>query len=68
MRAVVQWLACWTANREFKFPPGQKFGSRFLLHVRPLSSSANNNNLRVSDIRLSNRTLIYNVCPKSALT
>ena len=28
----------------------------------------NNNNLRVSNIRVSNRTLIYNVCPKSALT
>src|SRR6218665_1055311 len=27
-----------------------------------------NNNLRVSNIRVSNRTLIYNVCPKSALT
>ena len=28
----------------------------------------NNNNFRVSNIRVSNRTLIYNVCPKSALT
>jgi len=28
----------------------------------------NNNNIRVSNIRVSNRTLIYNVCPKSALT
>ena len=27
-----------------------------------------NMNLRVSNIRVSNRTLIYNVCPKSALT
>ena len=27
----------------------------------------NNNNLRVSNIMVSNRTLIYNVCPKSAL-
>ena len=27
-----------------------------------------NNNLRVSNIRVSNRTLIYNVWPKSALT
>jgi len=27
-----------------------------------------NNNLRVSNIRVSNRNLIYNVCPKSALT
>ena len=27
-----------------------------------------NNNLRASNIRVSNRTLIYNVCPKSALT
>ena len=27
-----------------------------------------NNNLPVSNIRVSNRTLIYNVCPKSALT
>ena len=27
-----------------------------------------NNNLRVSNIRVSSRTLIYNVCPKSALT
>ena len=27
-----------------------------------------NNNLRVSNIRVSNRTLIYNVCFKSALT
>jgi len=27
----------------------------------------NNNNLRVSNIRVSNRTLIYNVCPKSGL-
>jgi len=26
------------------------------------------NNLRVSNIMVSNRTLIYNVCPKSALT
>src|SRR6218665_1471807 len=28
----------------------------------------NNYNLHVSDIRVSNRTLIYNVCPKSTLT
>jgi len=28
----------------------------------------NNNNLRFSKIRVSNRTLICNVCPKSALT
>jgi len=28
----------------------------------------NNNNLRVSNIMVSHRTLIYSVCPKSALT
>src|SRR6218665_882435 len=28
----------------------------------------NNNNFRVSNIRVSNRTLIYNVCPEAALT
>ena len=33
-----------------------------------LSLSNNNNKLRVSNIRVSNRTLIYNVYPKSALT
>src|SRR6218665_643681 len=27
-----------------------------------------NNNFRVSNIRVSNRTLIYNVCPEAALT
>jgi len=32
------------------------------------TTTTNNNNLRVSNIRVSNRTLIYNVCPKSALT
>jgi len=30
-------------------------------------STLYSNNLRVSNIRVSNRTLIYNVCPKSAL-
>jgi len=32
------WLACWTANREvwgLKSLPGQKFGSRVLLHLHP---------------------------------
>src|SRR6218665_703889 len=34
---VAQWLACWTANRSgFKSQPGQKFGSRFHLQLRPL--------------------------------
>jgi len=28
----------------------------------------NNNNFRVSNIRVLNRTLIYNVCPEAALT
>jgi len=28
----------------------------------------NNNNFHVSNIRVSNRTLIYNVCPEAALT
>jgi len=28
----------------------------------------NNNNFRVSNIRVSNGTLIYNVCPEAALT
>ena len=35
---------------------------------RCLSVSNNNNNFRVSNIRVSNRTLNYNVCPKSTLT
>jgi len=29
------------------------------------NNNNNNNNFRVSNIRVSNRTLIYNVCPKS---
>src|SRR6218665_992660 len=33
-----------------------------------LHNNSNNNNFRVSNIRVSNRALIYNVCPKSALT
>jgi len=39
-----------------------------MAELRKYVSNNNNNNLRVSDIRLSNRTMIYNVCPKSALT
>jgi len=33
-----------------------------------LTNNNNNNNFRVSNIRVSNRTLIYNVCPEAALT
>ena len=33
-----------------------------------VSNNNNNNNFRVSNIRVSNRTLIYNVCPEAALT
>ena len=33
-----------------------------------VSLSLTNNNFRVSNIRVSNRTLIYNVCPEAALT
>jgi len=36
--AVAPCLACWSANREvwgFKYRPGQKCSSRFLLHLRP---------------------------------
>ena len=32
------------------------------------NSNNNNNSFRVSNIRVSNRTLIYNVCPEAALT
>ena len=32
------------------------------------ANNNNNNNFRVSNIRVSNRTLIYNVCPEAALT
>src|SRR6218665_112970 len=32
------------------------------------NNNNNNNNFRVSNIRVSNRTLIYNVCPEAALT
>jgi len=34
----------------------------------PFTENNNNNNFRVSNIRVSNRTLIYNVCPEAALT
>jgi len=37
--AVAQWLACWTANHEVQ-GSGQKFGSRYLLHLHPLANSA----------------------------
>src|SRR6218665_879282 len=37
-------------------------------HIHTYLHNNNNNDLRVSNIRVSNRTLIYNVCPKSALT
>src|SRR6218665_4200162 len=43
--------------------------------IRRISSSLTlaiviiiNNNFRVSNIRVSNRTLIYNACPEAALT
>jgi len=36
--------------------------------IQDNNNNNNNGNLRVSNIRVSNRTLIYNVCPKSALT
>jgi len=32
------------------------------------NNNNNNNNFRVSNIRVSNRALIYNVCPEAALT
>src|SRR6218665_2957561 len=32
------------------------------------NNNNNNNNFRVSNIRVSYRTLIYNVCPEAALT
>jgi len=38
------------------------------LSFRSNSTTSFFNNLHVSNIRVSNRTLIYNVCPKSALT
>src|SRR6218665_1766884 len=34
----------------------------------PLHNNNNNNNFRVSNIRVLNRSLIYNVCPEAALT
>ena len=40
----------------------------FWLPMLMLLIIINNNNLCVSNIRVSNCTLIYNVCPKSALT
>src|SRR6218665_1489436 len=38
------------------------------LKTTMLDERFNNNNFHVSNIRVSNRTLIYNVCPKSTLT
>ena len=32
------------------------------------NNNNNNNNFRVSNTKVSNRTLIYNVCPEAALT
>ena len=34
----------------------------------PAVNNNNNNNFRVSNIRVSSRTLIYNVCSEAALT
>ena len=39
-----------------------------LINFIDRQTDRHNNNLRVSNIRVSNRTLIYNLCPKSALT
>ena len=37
---VVSALDCRPRGRGFNSPPGQKFGSRFLLHKHPLADSA----------------------------
>src|SRR6218665_828396 len=55
---------------------GHSYGFSNFLPVRPwllrvpsaYMDNTNNNNFRVSNIRVSNRTLIYNVCPETALT
>ena len=49
---------------------GTKPSSKMILlqSYKMLYTNNNNNNFRVSNIRVSNRTLIYNVCPEAALT
>ena len=42
--------------------------SYFVTQALKIRMDYSNNNLRVSNIRVSKRTLIYNVCSKSALT
>src|SRR6218665_3909197 len=49
----------------------QKETAKFWLNINPEktnNNNNNNNNFRVSNIRVSNRTLIYKVCPEAALT
>ena len=66
--SYIDYSCAWPSH--FKIPGGPKM-ARAALSIQAIDgpcNNNNNNNLRVSNIRVSNRTLIYNVCPKSALT
>src|SRR6218665_1633182 len=57
---VVRVLDCQSKGPGFKSQPGQKFGSRFLLHLHPLANSAMTSTLTVhcpwEDETVSERT------------
>src|SRR6218665_950823 len=56
--------AAWRSHSQYQF-----LSSTFnVLLKTDFETFNNNNNFRVSNIRVSNRTLIYNVCPEAALT